>query len=617
VSFVLERGASPGPEGVRFRVWAPRAERVEVVVADGPEVRPLEPSSGGVFEGLVEGLSAGCDYRYRLDGGCERADPVSRHQPNGVAGPSRVVDPAGYVWRDEDWSGIERADLVIYELHVGTFSRAGSFAGIESRLAALSELGVTALELMPVAQFPGTRNWGYDGVFPYAVQHGYGGPEGLRHLVDAAHGAGLAVLLDVVYNHLGPEGNVLGDFGPYFTDRYRTPWGDALNFDGPDSDEVRRYFIDNALHWVTEYHMDGLRLDAVHAIRDAGARPFLGELARAFDALAHDRGRPLHLVAESDDNDPRLVRERSQGGLGLHAVWSDDFHHAVHAALTGERSGYYVDFGGVEPVAKAFRDRFVQDGGWSAHRRRRHGAAAGDLPGDRFVVCVQNHDQVGNRAFGERLSVLLEPPRQRLATSLLLLSPYLPLLFMGEEYGETAPFLYFVDHTDPALLRAVREGRRAEFASFGWRAEVPDPGSVETFERSRPVPERAREPAGVALLALHTCLLELRRREPALRPGDAAVSVRGEPGEGWFAASYRPRAASGRELLALFHFDPRKRVVDLEETGVGSFSLLFDSGDARFGGPGRSAPERLDPKAGSVHGLALPAESALLYARDL
>jgi len=633
VSFALERGANVTDEGVCFRVWAPRARGVEVLLSGDARTLRLEARDGGVFEGTFEGIGAGADYRYRLapgDGAGEalRADPVSRHQPGGVAGPSRVVDPGPFPWTDDEWAGVGRPDLVIYELHVGLFSSEGTFDGVVPRLAELRDLGVTAIELMPVAQFPGARNWGYDGVFPYAPQNTYGGPEGLRRLVDAAHRAGLAVLLDVVYNHLGPEGNVLADFGPYFTDRYRTPWGEALNFDGPDSDEVRRFFLDNALHWITEYHMDGLRLDAVHAIRDASARPFLGELGRAFHALETALGRRLHLVAESDDNDPRLVREPVRGGLGLDAVWTDDFHHAVHAALTGESTGYYADFGGVDPVAKAWRDRFVYDGARSEYRRRRHGAPADDLPADRFVVCVQNHDQVGNRALGERLAQLVPPSRQRLAASLLLLSPYVPLLFMGEEYGETAPFLYFVDHSDPDLLRAVREGRREEFASFGWGDVVPDPAAPPTFERSRPDPTLARDAAPAALLALYRALLALRRAEPSLRPGAPEVRVGGEPGSGWFGASYRCLAGpAGRDLLAFFHLGPTKREVSfplpgdagrVREPGRSIWTLVLDTDDDAFGGPGRSSPERLESAAtGEARvDLALPAECALLYARS-
>ncbi len=611
----LTLGARPDAGGgVRFTVWAPRARGVQVRVTDaaGEREQALAPIGRGRFEGTDPRARAGGDYRFVLDGERVRADPASRHQPQGVHGPSRVEDPGAFRWSDTAWRGVPRDELVIYELHVGTFSPSGRFEGVAERLAALAELGVTAIELMPVAAFPGERNWGYDGVFPFAPQASYGGPEGLRRLVDAAHAAGLAVLLDVVYNHLGPEGNVLHDFGPYFTDRYRTPWGPALNFDGPDSDEVRRYFQENALHWVEEYHLDGLRLDAVHAIFDQRARPFLAELAEAIHALGARLGRRVHVIAESDDNDPRLVREPERGGLGLDGLWSDDFHHAVHAALTGEREGYYVDFGRVEHVARAFTRRFVYDDRWSEHRRRRHGAPATDVPADRFVVCVQNHDQIGNRARGERLAALLPPPRLRLAAALLLLSPYVPLLFMGEEWGETNPFLYFVDHGDPELLRAVREGRRAEFEAFAWRGPVPDPGSEESFERSRPDPARAARPPHAAVAALYRALLALRRSEPALRPGAAELDLEAPAEADWFRVRMRP--PRGRTLLAFFHLGPAKAQGEAPPApGGGAWRRLLTTEDPAFGGGGAPTPARL-PAGGAA---ALAPEAAVLFGEEV
>ncbi len=610
MSFRLERGAWLQPEGgVLFSVWAPHATGVEVRLEkpDALPPLPLRDEGGGVFRGHVAGAGAGADYRFRLDGGPWLADPVSRFQPEGVHGPSRVVDPDAFVWSDAGWRGVARRDLVIYELHVGTASERGDFAGVAARLGALAELGVTALELMPLAAFPGRRNWGYDGVFPYAPQASYGGPLGLRRLVDAAHGAGLAVLLDVVYNHLGPEGNVLPAYGPYFSERHRTPWGAALNFDGPESDEVRRYFLDNALHWLAEYHLDGLRLDAVHAIVDLSARPFLAELADAVRALEPALGRPLHLIAESDANDPRLVRPSTAGGLGLDAVWSDDFHHAVHAALTGERAGYYADYGSTAAIAKSFEDAFVYDGAYSAHRRRRHGAPARDVARDRFVVCIQNHDQIGNRARGERLETLLEPAACRLAASLLLLVPGLPLLFMGEEWGETAPFLYFVDHEDAALLEAVREGRRREFAGFGFGAEVPDPGAPETFARSRLDPAREQSAAGEARRRLYARLLALRRAEPALAPDAARVRTRHDESGRWLAIEYE----GARPLFAAAALGPESARIVSPDAARG-WRRVFASEDARFGGAGEKAPERLPAAAP----LDVAPRSVLLYAAE-
>lgn len=521
-TWLLTRGATlRRGGGTRFEVWAPRRQTVDVVVksAGAESTFRLQPAGGGTFAGEVAQAGPGTDYMYRLDGRTDRPDPVSRHQPHGVHGPSRVVDPMAFDWTDDGWRGVDRSDLIVYELHVGTFAPAGTFDGVSDRLGYLRDMGVTAIELMPVAQFPGTRNWGYDGVHPFAPQNSYGGPAGLKRLVDAAHAAGLAVILDVVYNHLGPEGNYLADFGPYFTDHYHTPWGDAVNFDGPDSDDVRRYFADNACYWVSEFHVDGLRLDAVHAIYDFSARHILGELAAGVHEVAAALDRTVHVIAESDLNDPRLVRPPCRGGYAMDAQWSDDFHHAIHAKLTGEGGGYYRDFGSAGDIAKAFADRFVLDGRYSAYRGRRHGAPAGDVPADRFIVCIQNHDQVGNRAAGERLGRLTSFEARKLAAALCLLSPFIPLLFMGEEWGAEEPFLYFVSHGDADLNRRVGEGRRREFAAFGWEDRVPDPGSAESFNRSRLNWDAARSPEQETLRQLYGDLLRIRRAEPALKPG--------------------------------------------------------------------------------------------------
>ena len=526
----LERGAQLTPEGVRFSVWAPTAKRVAVrVTTDGRERdHALARGDDGVWSGLVGSAGAGSDYRYVLDGERALPDPVSRHQPEGPHGPSRVVDPGAFEWTDDEWRGVPLAEYAIYEMHVGTFSDEGTFDGAIRHLPELAELGVTAIEVMPIAQFPGARNWGYDGVGLYAVQNSYGGPEGFRRFVDAAHAQGLAVVLDVVYNHVGPEGNYLGAYGPYFTERYRTPWGQAVNYDDADSDEVRRFVIDNAVHWVTEYHVDGLRLDAIHGIFDFGASHVLRELAEAVRDAGRRAGRETVVIGESDLNDPRVVRAGGEG-WGLDAQWSDDFHHAMHAALTGERSGYYADFGGLDQVAKALRDRFVYDGRYSPHRRRRHGAPALDVPAERFVICLQNHDQVGNRATGERLSSLVSFDQLKLGAAVLLLAPYVPMLFMGEEWGETNPFLYFANHGDEALVEAVRKGRREEFKAFGWGDDVPDPFAEETFARSRLDRGKLAEPHHAALRALYRDLLRLRRREAALRPGGATFRVTAAP----------------------------------------------------------------------------------------
>ncbi|MBI5440985.1 MAG: malto-oligosyltrehalose trehalohydrolase, partial [Deltaproteobacteria bacterium] len=445
-------GPTKRDEHWEFLVWAPLAGRAELELEDpGGRVLPLVRRERGYWEATVAGLEAGARYRYRLDGGEGLPDPASSFQPLGIHGPSVLVDHDAFGWTDGSWRGLSLGRLILYEVHVGTFTREGTFDAVVPRLRELRDLGVTCLELMPVAQFPGERNWGYDGVNLFAVQASYGGPDGLKRLVDACHGVGLAVVLDVVMNHLGPEGNYLGRYGPYFTDRYRTLWGEAVNFDGVDSDEVRRFFLQNALHWFERYHVDGLRLDAVHAIHDESARPFLGELAEQVGRLGKTCGRPLHLVAESDRNDPRVVRPAEAGGLGLDALWLDDLHHALHSLLTGERAGYYADFGRLGQLAKCYREGFAYSGEYSTYHQRRQGASSRQLPGERFVVFAQNHDQVGNRRLGERLANLVPFEALKLAAGAVLLSPFVPLLFMGEEYGEEAPFLCFVDHGDPEL----------------------------------------------------------------------------------------------------------------------------------------------------------------------
>jgi maltooligosyltrehalose trehalohydrolase len=576
-------------------VWAPRAGAVDVVVESGPRA-PLAPGDRGWWEGTVAGVRAGARYRYSLDGGEPLPDPASRAQPDGVHGPSAVVSlPRRGAARG--WRGVPRDRLVLYEIHVGTFTREGTFDAAVGELDRLADLGVTAIEPMPVAQFPGGRNWGYDGVFPYAAQSTYGGAAGLTRLVDAAHARGIAVVLDVVYNHLGPEGNVLGRFGPYFTSTYRTPWGDAINFDGPDSDEVRRFFLGNALWWIEDVGVDGLRLDAVHAIRDHSAYPFLEELADVVRERATRLGREVHLIAESDLNDCRLVRSPREGGYGLDAHWCDDFHHAVHAALTGERDGYYEDFGSLEQVATALRDAILYAGTWSAHRRRRHGRPCTDVPADRFVVCVQNHDQVGNRMRGERLSSLVDFDARKLAAGLLLLSPFVPLLFMGEEYGETAPFPYFTSHGDADLVEAVRRGRAEEFAAFAWGGTPPDPQDPATFASARIDAARRTRDGHRAIHDLHRRLLALRRDHPALRDASRARTETGVLAED--RVVWMHRWSAQRAVFACFGLADEAVPSPPLPGGDDAWSPLLDSAWDVFGGPlpggGRDAAPTLAP----------------------
>lgn len=493
-----------------FEVWAPSADRVEVVIADRRHA--LQRGDRGWWRGGPAAV-AGTDYTFRIDGGPERPDPRSRHQPNGVHGPSRVVhlpSPApGPV-------PIDLASAVIEEIHIGTFSAEGTFDGAIDHLDHLVDLGVTAVEIMPVNAFPGVRGWGYDGVDLWAVHEPYGGPAGLRRFVDAAHARDLAVILDVVHNHLGPDGNYLAEFGPYFTDRFSTPWGDAVNLDGAASDEVREFLIESALAWITDYGIDGLRLDAVHALLDTSAVHLLEELAVRVAEL----DRPAVLIAESDLNDPRLVRARTEGGYGLDAQWSDDFHHALHVALTGERTAYYADFTGLADVATALERGFVYDGRYSAHRDRRHGRPLGGLSGHRLLAYAQNHDQIGNRARGDRLVHQCGERRAAVGAVITLTSPFVPMLFQGEEWAASTPFPYFTDHQDPALAAAVRLGRRQEWAAFGWDPDdIPEPQDPTTFESAKLRWDERTEAPHAEMLDLHRRLLALRHSRPALADG--------------------------------------------------------------------------------------------------
>jgi maltooligosyltrehalose trehalohydrolase len=594
-----------GKERCSFRVWAPRAERVEVcIVAPGGRNLLLQRRERDYHEGVVDGVMPGSLYLYRLDGVKERPDPASRFQPEGVHGPSQVVD-SEFTWDDARWSGLPLRDYIIYELHVGTFTPEGTFAALIPHLEQLKEIGITALELMPVAQFPGSRNWGYDGTYPFAVQNSYGGPEGLRGLVNACHQRGLAVVLDVVYNHLGPEGNYSGDFAPYSTERYRTPWGPAMNFDGPCSDEVRRFFIESALSWVTEFHVDALRIDAVHTILDFSAKPFLQELGEAVHAQAERLNRRIYLMAESDLNDSRLIRAPEVGGFGLDAQWNDDFHHALHALLTGERTGYYQDFGEIRHLVKAFREGFVYSGEYSRYRRRRHGTSSRSLPAHRFVVFAQNHDQVGNRPRGERLSGLVSFEALKLAAGIVLLSPFIPLLFMGEEYGETAPFEYFVSHSDPGLIEAVRRGRREEFSAFRWQGVPSDPQDESTFLRARLNHELRREGDHRALLEFYREVMRLRRELPAVNLDHLEVD-----GFERQRVLVLRRRCDAEEAGAIFHLG-RAGVSLNVPLPRGRWQKLLDSAASRWNGPGSAGPETLDSE-GEVS-LTLPPWSWLLY----
>ena len=546
-----------------FRVWAPRAERVDVKTVG--KLWPMSQTGGGWWEAKVDGAGPGTDYGYVLNGdGMVLPDPRSLWQPHGVHEMSRVLDQGAFAWTDGEWKPLELKDAVIYELHVGTFTEEGTFAAAEEQLEYLKTLGVTHVELMPVASFPGKRGWGYDGVDMFAPQESYGGadsgPGGLKHFVNAAHGHRLAVLLDVVYNHLGPSGNYLSRFGPYFTPNHHTPWGDAVNFEEGGSDEVRRFFIDNAKMWLRDYHFDGLRLDAVHAYVDRSAVHFMEQLAAEVRAVEQETGRSYALIAESDLNDPRVVTERERGGYGMDAQWSDDFHHALVALLTGDRSGYYADFGRLGDVAKALRDAFVYDGKYSEYRDRMHGRAVEGLPLWRFVGFAQNHDQVGNRAKGDRLHARTTPGRVKIAAALVMTAPFVPMIFQGEEWGASTPFLYFTDH-EPELGKLVSEGRKKEFAAFGWRPEeVPDPQDETTFLQSRLDWREITEPEHAGMLGWYREVIALRRLNPDFVDGRVAVDFNEE--EGWLALM------RGRFLVALNTGAEAVRLEVPEDAGI-------------------------------------------------
>lgn len=576
-------GVLVGENACGFLVWAPRARSVEVCIVEPRKLAVAMQDAGcGYFHAVLEGISAGALYRYLLDGEKERPDPASRYQPQGVHGASQIVD-SSFHWNDSRWRGIPLEKHVLYELHVGTFTPEGTFDAIIPRLAALKDLGVTAIELMPVAQFPGDRNWGYDGACPYAVQASYGGPLGLKRLVDACHQQGIAVALDVVYNHLGPEGNYLADFAPYFTDLYKTPWGQAINFADAESDEVRRYFIDNALQWVRDYHIDALRLDAIHAIVDPSARTFLEELSATVHAKATELGRDVYLIPEDNRNAARVVESPEVGGWGFDSVWNDDFHHSLHVLLTGERDAYYQDFHGVDDLAGAYRDGFVYSGQYSKYRRKRYGISSKRVPAKRFVVFSQNHDQVGNRSVGDRHSQSLSFEQLKLAAGTVLLSPFIPMLFMGEEYAETAPFQYFVSHGDQVLIDAVREGRRKEFAEFGWAGDIPDPQSDATFLGCKLNWNLHGEGQHRVLWNFYRELLRLRSDVSALANLDKdAMEI--TPFADQKVLLVRRWDASG-QVLIVHHFDRTPVSINLP-IPAGKWHTILDSSEERWQGSG-------------------------------
>ncbi len=549
----------------QFRLWAPAASKVELRL-DSVAV-PMQKKAGGWWS-LDHEITLGAPYSYSIDGREPLPDPRSASQPDGVHGASRLVDHSVFPWTDSRWQAPPLSSAVIYELHIGTFTREGTFESAIARLDYLVQLGVTHVELMPVAQFSGSWGWGYDGVNLYAPQCSYGCPEALKRLVNACHAKGLAVIVDVVYNHLGPVGNYLSRFGPYFSDRHSTPWGEAINMDGDGSAEVRRFLCDNALMWLRDYHFDGLRLDAIHAIFDFSALHFLEQLATEVDELEAQTGRHLVAIAESDLNDPRAITPREAGGFGIDAQWSDDFHHALHTVLTQETTGYYADFGTIADLAKALQRAFVYDGRFSKFRNRVHGRPLERLSGSHFLGYIQTHDQVGNRANGERIEHLVGPELAKVAAVLVMCSPFVPMIFQGEEFAASNPFLYFSNHEEPEIGAAVSEGRRREFAAFGWNPdEVPDPQDPATFERSKLDWSDIQQEPHRGMLEWYRQLIALRRSTPCLLDGHLdRVRVDFSENERWltlrrghisvacnFAEIMREIPAAGHRMLLSSH----------------------------------------------------------------
>lgn len=575
-----------------WRVWAPAVRELALVLFDGREQRTVHSmvSTGeGYFCFQAADISEGQRYAYLVNSQVERPDPASRWQPDGVHLPSAVWNPHSFTWTDQHWEGTPRANLVFYELHVGTFTPEGTFSAIIERLEQLRDLGITAIELMPVAQFPGRRNWGYDGTGWYAVQSSYGGPRELQRLVNACHQVGMSVFLDVVYNHLGPEGNYLADFGPYFKQSVTTPWGAAINYDEAGSQGVRDFVLNNVRHWIRDFHLDGLRLDATHAIHDCSDRHILAEIQAVAAAESAIRGNPCHIIAESDQNDARQLLHTAGAGWGLDAQWNDDFHHCVHTLLTHERNGYYQDYQDPLPqLAKVINHGFAYDGNFSTYRNRPHGAPVDNLTGDRFIVSVQNHDQIGNRAQGDRLSQLVPFNGLRLSAALLLLSPYLPLLFMGEEYGESNPFPFFCDFGDPALRQQIHQSRQQEFADFEWPRNIPNPLDAETFASAKLTWEWWSSNKRDGLRLLYRDLLRARREWPALRnlQHREAHLVTATHGEVLLKIVRGDPQHPSEQIEA--YFNPNQSTVVLPAMSAPRNHILLSTEDLKYGGWKRS-----------------------------
>lgn len=606
--------------GVNFKeemaevvVWSPGAQQVHIRFGD--HQMALQKNNNGYWTKVIPELKEGDFYKLMINREKEFPDPASVWQPVGVHGHSMALDISKFEWADHEWKNIPLQDYILYELHTGTFTPEGTFEAIESKLSHLQELGINAIEIMPVSQFPGERNWGYDGVYPFAVQHSYGGPKGLKHLVNTCHQKGIAVILDVVYNHLGPEGNYLGEFGPYTTGKYQTPWGGAINFDDEWCDGVRKYFIENALMWFRDFHIDALRLDAVHAIRDFGPKHILQEIREHVDELMRSTGRKHYLIAELDLNDNRYINPIEKAGYGMDAQWIDEFHHALRVTASNERTGYYSDFNGIEHLAKAYTDAYVYDGQFSLHRKKHFGVKTNN-PGHQFIVFSQNHDQVGNRMLGERTSRLLSFEMQKLVAAAVMVSPYLPMIFMGEEWSESNPFLYFVSHTDPELAEAVRKGRREEFAAFHHDSidddtiEPPDPVSKNSFLQSKLQWEKLNDEPHYDMMQYYKELISLRKTHPALKiPDRKQLLVEADKEKKTLVLH---RWSGDQHLVCFMNFSAKQQYL-MPPSMIKDWVNIFDSASQQWKGP-QSAPGKISGGQPGNPALTMQPESIVIYA---
>jgi len=587
-------------------VWAPLADAIELRLSNSDTKIPLEKKAYGYWETHTDKIKIDDTYFFTVNNIPQLPDPASLVQPDGVHGGSQAIDIKNFEWTDYQWNNIPLEEYIFYEIHTGTFSPQGTFEGIEQRLDHLRELGINAIEIMPIAQFPGSRNWGYDGVYPFAVQNSYGGAKALQQLVNACHKKDVAVVLDVVYNHLGPEGNYLSQFAPYFTDKYKTPWGSAVNFDDAWCDGVRRYFIENALMWFRDFRIDALRLDAVHAIKDFSPVHILQEIKQYVDELTKATGRNHYLIVESDLNDPRFINPLEENGYGMDAQWIDEFHHALRVTAGGETTGYYSDFNSIRHLAKSYKDAYVYDGQFSAHRKKTFGIKSEKNPGKQFIVFSQNHDQVGNRMLGERTSQLVSFEMQKLLAAAVVVSPYLPMFFMGEEWSEPHPFLYFVSHTDKQLAEAVREGRKKEFAAFHISGEAPDPTAEETFQQSKLQWDLLHQQPHETMLQYYKALIALRKQQPALRHlnrQQLSVDTNEEQ-----KILLLHRWYQDQHIISLMNFSKTQQLV-LMPAYQPQWNKIFDSADTKWKGPAPSEPSVADNSL-----IIIQAESILIYA---